>query len=116
MGLCLAAVVVLVSGMVAIGAISTVMGLGPGRLLGEIVFAPLGLFIFGSLISAPTWAAAAYAYQSVRLVRRKGSRFQIALWQFLAVFTWIAAWLAAWRAAILLAAMGLLAVAGRAAR
>jgi hypothetical protein len=103
MGLLLAAAVLLLMGMTLAVGISDAMGGDLGELLGPIVLAPFGLLIFGSLISAPTWAAAVYAYQSVRLLTLKGSRLQIKLWQFLAVFFWIAAYLAAWRAAILLA-------------
>jgi hypothetical protein len=78
-----------------------------GRTLGDVpvsavVFGPVFLLIIGSLASAPTWAAAVYAYQSVRLLKLRASQLQVKLWQFLAIFTWIAAYLAAWRAAIML--------------
>jgi hypothetical protein len=103
MGLLVAAVVFLVIGMAIAVGISDARGGELGELLGPVMFAPLGLLMVGPLVSAPTWAAAVYAYQSVRLARLKGGRFQVKLWQFLVVFSWIAAYFAAWRAAIALA-------------
>jgi len=68
----------------------------------SLLFAIPVLLILGSLASAPSWAAAVYACQSVRLWRQQPGRLQLRLRQVLIVFTWIAAYLAAWRAAVVL--------------
>ncbi len=99
----LAAVAFFVMVMAVAVGISNAWGGQLGKLLGPIVFAPLGLLLVGPLVSAPTWAAAVYAYQYARLLRLNGDRFQLKLWQFFVVFSWIAAYFATWRAAILLA-------------
>jgi hypothetical protein len=91
---------------VGLGLVATVVvAAATDMSLDMLLMMPFGLFfllILGSFAAAPTWAAAVYTMQSIWLWRLRRGRFQLRLWQALAIFTWIAAYLAAWRAAVVL--------------
>jgi hypothetical protein len=89
-------------GLTAAFAVAGTTHMHPIESLWMVPMGLLALSVLGSFVAAPTWAAAVYAYQSMRLWKSQGGRLQLRLWQVLTVFTWLAAYLAAWRAAVVL--------------